>query len=170
MPDRPREQVADARSNAAWKLAAVIPAIVAVGLFVFSACLLVRHAVQSIRIAFAEDMTDIFAEMRTRALQGNVGEAIRCLDYVVNYYPSGTKLPTGSRLDRIVERERAQAVKDIVARLRRLTGEDLGDDPARWTQEFAGQSEIGFRVRRCGDRQITRLVCRSLPFAFPASS
>ena len=50
-------------------------------------------------------------------------------------YPSGTKQETGSRLDRIVERERGVAVRDIVAHLRTKTGEDLESSEA-WIQKY----------------------------------
>ena len=119
------------------KYATVMLSIIAGGLVSLSGYLLVSYAEVSVRIAFAADMTDIFAEMRARALQGNVAEGAICLEYVVNYYPSGTKLDTGSRLDRIVERDRARAVADIIAHLRRQTGEDLGDDPGTWIKKFA---------------------------------
>jgi hypothetical protein len=39
------------------------------------------------------------------------------LDYVANYYPSGSKQETGSRLDRMVERERLLAIRDIRSHL-----------------------------------------------------
>ena len=91
----------------------------------------------TIRVALASEQTKIFDEMRTKALQSDPAEAVRCLDYVVSYYPSGTKQETGSRLDRIVERERALAARDIVTYLRTKTGEDLGDNPEVWIQKYA---------------------------------
>jgi hypothetical protein len=59
------------------------------------------------------------------------------LEYVVGYYPSGSKQETGSQLDRMVERESARAVKEIIAYLRTKTGEDLGANPKPWIQKYA---------------------------------
>jgi len=91
----------------------------------------------TIRVAWAEEQTKIFAEMRTRALQSDVAEAASNLEYVVGYYPSGSKQESGSRLDRIVERQRALATVAIVAHLRAKTGEDLGENPEPWVRKYA---------------------------------
>jgi hypothetical protein len=92
-----------------------------------------------LHLSFASDQTEIFQEMRDRALRSDVAEAAGCLDYTVNYYPSGTKQEAGSQLDRIVERQRAWAIRDIINYLRFKTGQDLGDDPAVWIRQFASK-------------------------------
>ena len=90
-----------------------------------------------LRTAFADEQTRIFDDMRTRALQSAVPTDIAAyLGYVVSYYPSGTKQPAGSRLDRVVERYRTIVVRDVVAHLRRSTGEDLVGDPEPWIQGY----------------------------------
>lgn len=93
----------------------------------------------SLEVHFADEQTAIFDEMRVRALAGDAEEAARCLDYAASYYPSGSKQPRGSPLDRVVERQRAAAVREIVAHLRRLTGEDLGEAPEPWVAKYAGR-------------------------------
>jgi hypothetical protein len=95
----------------------------------------------SLRVAFAEDQIEIFDEMRTRALQSPPAEAVEFLEYVVEYYPSGTKQVPGSPLDRIVERARQNAIKEIIASLRDKTGRDYGDDPKRWIAELSRRQE-----------------------------
>jgi hypothetical protein len=94
------------------------------------------HIPLSIRVSFADDQTEIFDEMRTNALQSPPTEAVRCLEYVVEFYPSGTKQVPGSRLDLIVERARQNAINEIIANLRTKTGKDYGDDPKRWIAEL----------------------------------
>jgi hypothetical protein len=94
-------------------------------------------AVLRIRIAFADEQTEIIAEMRRRALSAEAGEAARCLRYAAHYYPSGTKQERGSSLDRIVERQRSQAIEDIIAHLRTKTGRDLGVDPEPWIEAYS---------------------------------
>ena len=119
-----------------YKRLAVALGIVCVGLLVMSGCLFWHCGSQAVRIAFASEQTQIFDEMRTRALQSDTSGAAGYLEYVVVYYPSGTKQEPGSPLDRIVERERAQAARDIIAYLRAKTGEDLGEKPEAWIQKY----------------------------------
>src|SRR5262245_45870742 len=92
-----------------------------------------------LRVALADEQTAIFEQMRAQALRSGPAEAAGCLDYAVNYYPSGTKQEAGSRLDRVVERHRVSAVRDIIAHLRSKTGQDHGDDPRAWVERFAAR-------------------------------
>ena len=96
-----------------------------------------RFGWQSIEIGLADEQTWVFEEMTNRASQSKLTEAADYLQYVVDYYPSGTKQQPGSKLDRIVERDRAHAIREIIAYLRQKTGEDLGDDPEQWIKKFA---------------------------------
>ncbi len=114
----------------------VLAALVVLLLAIF-AWLFWERFVLHIRVAFADDQTEIFEEMRDRALRAEAAEAVGYLEYVVAYYPLGTKQEAGSRLDRIVERYRALVVRDIIAHLRAKTGQDLGDDPQAWIEKFA---------------------------------
>jgi hypothetical protein len=107
------------------------------GLLVLCGLLLWGYGSLQIRVAFASEQTRVFDDMRTRALQADVAGAAGCLDYIVAYYPSGSKQEAGSRLDRMVERERALAVRDILASLRIKTGEDLGETPEAWIRKYA---------------------------------
>jgi hypothetical protein len=111
--------------------------VVCLGLMVLCGCLLWNYGWLKIQVAFASDQTQIFEDMRKQALQSDPTGAVGCLQYVVNYYPSGSKQETGSRLDRIVERERTQAVRDIISHLRTKTGQDLGENPDAWIQKYA---------------------------------
>ena len=106
------------------------------GLLVLFSCLFWSYGWLKVQVAFASEQTEIFDEMRTRAIQGDATNAVNCLQYVVNYYPSGSKQETGSRLDRIVERERTLAERDIIAHLRIKTGEDLGTNSEAWIQKY----------------------------------
>ena len=75
--------------------------------------------------------------MRTRALQAtSPSEIAGALEYVVGYYPSGSKQCAGSRLDRVVERHRTAVVRDIIAHLRRTPGKDLGDSRDPWIRNY----------------------------------
>jgi hypothetical protein len=94
---------------------------------------LIHHAVTGMQIAFADEQTAIFEQMRRQSAESESVD-VGYLDYAVSYYPSGTKQTAGSALDRVVERSRQSAVREIIAILRSRTGKDLGDDPRRWIE------------------------------------
>jgi ABC-type phosphate/phosphonate transport system permease subunit len=96
-----------------------------------------NYARLHLEVVFAEDQTQIFDDMRQKALQTDAIGAAESLEYVVNYYPSGSKQRTGSRLDKVVERERASVTHDIISYLRQKTGEDLGENPEAWIKKYA---------------------------------
>ena len=108
-----------------------------VGLLILYGYLFRSYGSLKIQVAFASEQTQIFEEVRTRALQSDVAGAAGCLEYVVGYYPSGSKQEAGSHLDRMVERERALAERDIVAYLRTKTDKDLGERPEAWIHKYA---------------------------------
>ena len=87
--------------------------------------------------ALAEEQTRMFEESRTQALQSDATGAAGCLDQVFIYYPSGSKQRTGSHLDHVVERHRLAVAREIIAHLRRVTGQDLGDKPEPWVKKYA---------------------------------
>jgi hypothetical protein len=94
------------------------------------------YANLALQVSFAEDQTDIFEDMRVQALQAEPEKAVDYLEYVVNYYTSGSKQVKGSKLDRIVERARRNAIAAIIAALRKKTGEDFGDDAQAWIDHY----------------------------------
>jgi hypothetical protein len=96
-----------------------------------------NHFRLQLEVAFAEDQTRIFDDMRQKALQADAVGAAESLEYVLNYYPSGTKQIVNSRLDKVVERERASVTQDIISYLRQKTGEDLGENPDAWIKKYA---------------------------------
>ena len=126
-----------AMSISGYKRLMIVYGVACIGLVVLCGSLFWSYGSLKIRVAFASEQTQIFDEMRTRALQSDAAEAAGCLQYVIGYYPSGSKQESGSRLDRMVERERTLTVRDIVAHLRTKTGEDLGERPEAWIQKYA---------------------------------
>ncbi len=119
-----------------YKRVTVVLGVMCLGLVILTIALFLDYAPMKLRLAFASEQTQIFEEMRTKALKSGVAEAAGCLEYVANYYPSGTKQVNGSRLDRMVERERAAAVRDIIGYLRKQTGSDMGDAPEAWVEKY----------------------------------
>ncbi len=111
-----------------------------VGLAILFVALLLSYGLLWLRAGFADEQTRNFEMSRNKALQSDAAGAASCLDFVVYYYPSGTKQEAGSGLDRTVERVRRSAIRDIIAHLRTLTGEDLGESPEPWVAKYARQS------------------------------
>jgi len=109
-----------------------------------AAWLFVDLGFTKVRTALADEQTSLFEEMRRKAEEAE-GTDLAALEYVLNYYPSGTKQAAGSHLDRVVERARRGAVREILATFRSRTGRDHGDDPRRWIEELK-------RERGPGDR------------------
>lgn len=110
--------------------------IACIGLLLLNACLIWNNASLSIRVAFAGEQMQIFEEMHVQAVGSDVAGAVSCLEYVIGYYPSGTKQTKGSRLDGMVERHRALAVREIIAHVNNTAGEKLGDSPEAWIQKY----------------------------------
>lgn len=102
------------------------------GLVVFSAALVYNVGSLTLELQFADDQISLFLSAEDSAAKGVAKTALMALSDVVHYYPSGTKQKSGSIADRIVERVRARTVRHIIARLKELTGRDLGDDPYAW--------------------------------------
>lgn len=73
-------------------------------------------------------------ELRLKALHGDLSQAASSLNAVVDYWPS--KLGHDGRLSRVYELSRAGVIREIISRMRSLSGEDLGDDPKLWTEKF----------------------------------
>ena len=73
-----------------------------------------------------------FDMRREQALRAEPKEAVEILDTLVQLPPSQNT----NALGRIIEHERTIVIRDIIAYLRIKTGEDLGDDPAKWISKF----------------------------------
>jgi hypothetical protein len=100
--------------------------------------LLFENFEDHLRVSFAEEQTRIFETMRQEAETSQPEKGAECLEYVLAYYPSGSKQVQGSKLDTIVERARSQSARAIIGILRKKTGKDFGRDPKRWIEELRG--------------------------------
>ncbi len=119
-----------------YRRATIILSILSTCLITLSASLIVHFAPLEMRLMMARSQVQLFDEMREQALQAGPDRATELLEYATGYYPSGSKQIAGSTLDRIVEQARASATREIISRLRKTTGEDLGNAPASWIQKF----------------------------------
>lgn len=108
-----------------------------VGLAALFIVLLLSYGMLWLRAGFADEQTRTYENSRNEALKSDAAGAAKCLNFIVHHYPSGTLQASGSGLDRTVERVRRSAIRDVIAHLRSLTGEDLGDNPNAWIDRYA---------------------------------
>jgi hypothetical protein len=108
-------------------------------LIIFVLKLYLDNVTMQIRVSFAEEQTMIFETMADQARNAPVQDKVGYLEYVVQYYPSGTKQTQGSELDLTVERFRRCVVREIIADLRRKTNQDFGDNPEEWVRNLKKQ-------------------------------
>jgi hypothetical protein len=101
-----------------------------------------EHGARSIRLSLALEQCQVFTEMADRAVVAlnrdppDTTEAVQCLEYAHNYYPSGTKQVAGSRLDLIVENSRRASELRIIGALKTATRSDHGNDADAWIEQF----------------------------------
>lgn len=89
-----------------------------------------------VQVVLAHDQTWHFEQSRNHALASKNAEGVADLQRIVQEYPSGTKQIKGSLIDLMVERQRASAVREVLAHLRKETGQNLGDDPNTWIANY----------------------------------
>ncbi|MEQ8849593.1 hypothetical protein [Botrimarina sp.] len=106
-----------------------------------------RNTWMTIQQSFADEQTEVFSEMTSKATEAlkrqppDVKAAVGFLEYTHGYYPTGTKQTHGSALDRIVERSRSNAESRIIEMLRDATGLDHGADADDWIRELRNHAE-----------------------------
>jgi hypothetical protein len=74
-------------------------------------------------------------ELRLKALAGDISQAASSLNEAVGDWP--TKVPNYGEYSRIYELARAAAIREIISRMRSLSGEDLGADPKLWIEKYS---------------------------------
>jgi len=121
-----------------WVLSILLVATVT-----FAGYWFVRWGYLRLQVALGEEQTQMFDECRIQALQSSQPERIAGLmQAVIIYYPSGSKQTAGSHLDRMVERSRQAAIRDMIAHSRVMTGVDLGSDPEAWIARYRDEAIV----------------------------
>lgn len=142
----PRERVAicvtpNKDSEISMKTGKIVPfvtVLVVLGVLGFAGYAVFLYSELVVRVALAEEQTEIFEEMVVKASAAlsqtppDVNAAIESLAYAHHYYPSGTKQVADSRLDRIVERTRTCAEQRVIDMLEQATGERRGRNAEAW--------------------------------------
>jgi hypothetical protein len=97
----------------------------------------VVRAVSDYPVLSAAGQVEVFEDMRTRASgSSDPSQIVGYLEYAESYYPIGCKQQPGSPLDRIVAGYRKAVIREIIGRLRTVTGQDLGGQPKPWIEKY----------------------------------
>ena len=72
---------------------------------------------------------------RDWAVHAEVPKAVEYLDMLDQNPPREWTARRGNP-GRVIEIERASAIREVIAYLRKKTGEDLGDDPKKWIEKY----------------------------------
>lgn len=112
------------------------PWVITVIAIVFGGWGWAKFTILGIQASFAAEQTSIFERARSDSRPFDRSTTCDALDYVVGYYPSGTKQVTGSFLDQVVERHRQAVMRELIARLRNSSSDDFGDDPQDWIDAY----------------------------------
>jgi len=112
---------------------AAVLLLVLVGIFI--ALLLVLPLMSSHTEKLYTRIYVLFYEQeRLQAVKGDLQQAVQSLKSVVEYEP--LKVPADGDLGRALKLVRQGAIREIIARMRTLSGEDLGDDPEPWIKKY----------------------------------
>ena len=75
-----------------------------------------------------------YEERRLAAVNGDINQAAKSLKSVVEYEP--LKVSPEGDLGKALKIVCQGAIREIIARMRTLSGEDLGDDPQPWIRKY----------------------------------
>ena len=78
---------------------------------------------------------------RDWALHADIPKAVEYLDTLDQSPPREWTVRIGNR-GRVIELERASAIREVIAYLRKKTGEDLGDDPKKWIEKYGKLASV----------------------------
>ncbi len=118
-----------------YKRVLVLACLFIVALLALAWHLTVKRAIQQADERGAWLAIADYGRARDRALLSEPRAAAEELYIIASLPPRRTNSP--SYLLRMVERERDRDIRDVVAYLRTKTGEDLGDDPAKWIEKYS---------------------------------
>ena len=86
-------------------------------------------------IRFARELIESIHTFRNLALKSDTTNAV----YYLQKLQSPASTPFQNVLADVVEGERIEASKEIIANLRSKTGRDFGDEPEKWIDALKGQ-------------------------------
>ena len=81
-----------------------------------------------------------YEERRLAAVKGDIQQAAENLKSVAEY--KSLKVPAEGDLGRALKVVRQAAIREIIARMRTLSGDDLGEDPEPWIKKYQHPSTL----------------------------
>ncbi len=82
-----------------------------------------------------------YEQRRTEAAKGDISQAASSLKQVVEFWP--LKVPRHGDFAGVVSAFQASTIREIIARMRSLAGEDLGEDPQPWLEKYYKKEKAG---------------------------
>ena len=117
----------------------IVSSIAIAGLLALAWQLAMRSAIQQADARDAWSAIVDYGRSRDAALRSDPREAVKMLAIIATLPPRRTN--NASPVLRMIERERDRDVRDVIEYLRKKTGEDLGDDPAKWIEKYSGNEK-----------------------------
>lgn len=118
-----------------YRRATILAFLVVAGLLGVTWHLLMKCAIQQANERDSWSAIVGYGRTRDVALRSEPKIAAEML-YSIAYLPARR---TDTPLERIVDRERDRDIHLVIEYLRNKTGEDLGDDPAKWIEKYDPQ-------------------------------
>lgn len=99
---------------------------------------LFRGALVEIETTLADEHARELETLRDSALAStNVTDAADTLRHIAIYYAPSDPEVLKKRYESLLRRVRRELIRDVIDHLRKLTGRDLGNDPAPWVAAYA---------------------------------
>lgn len=121
----------------------IVASLISASLVIYSVNVTIKHFSLVLDVCFALEQVEVFHAVKEQIKSGNDNrkEIASQLNYIINYYPSGTKQEKGSRLDRIVESARKDVLEDLIIFLKGKLNEDYGSVPEKWVESLNNKAE-----------------------------
>lgn len=107
--------------------------VVLFGVFILLAMILPAMS-QHTEALYTRIAVERLEELRLKAVRGDVSQAASSLKEVVEYWP--TKVRHEGNFSRLYELSRGAAIREIISRMRSISGEDVGDNPKIWIEKY----------------------------------
>ncbi len=122
-----------------YRRVVIVSGIVIAGLLALAWQLAMKAAILQADARDAWSAIVDYGRSRDAAIRSDPREAVQMLEIIATLPPRRTN--HSSPILRMVERERDRDVRDVIEYLRKKTGEDLGDDPAKWIEKYSGHEK-----------------------------
>ena len=99
---------------------------------------LIPATARSTEKRFAQAGIEYLDEQRGKALNSDLAGAARELKIIVDFWPG--KVRRDGNLAEGFRKHREEVIRDVIAKMRQLSGADLGTDPQSWIKRYHSTS------------------------------